>query len=540
MRRKDPGSGALSDPTPVVRSHEGFSDADQSVHELHGRLKVTTERTYHLEVPCDMTFEGPARFKAMTNPDNQCGPLLAEQVPVVTGSDYDSFMAAFNKRCNTFHTDDIDDAQYELAYQLLDKIHTTFPPWDDNELDRKRWMMKFDASKQKRMLDALEQLPYCSNQHLGTKDLSVKQEVLLKRNDPKWAPRIIFAGNDAFNTVTGPAMMVAMERLEVVLENETIGGIKYCTAYKKNDVQLAQFITADNTCTHTVEGDYSSNDKEQRARTHLLFDKFLAVINMPSWLRKLHKDINKFKVQSRAFGLQAQLANQLPTGTTKTTVGNTMYNIVMFSVSMLEQRNTGRALVLGDDLLGCMVRKVCLDKWTATVARFKMVLKAKSPRLNGQATFLSKRIFADREEPCMVPLVGKAIARFNARALYAQNKSASQYMAGKSLSYAYEFRHVPFMRDFFLQRYVLEDSSRLSLDDLTWTAKVSGIDLANIVPTIKSETVLVSDDDFRDWLCEVYGLGMVELDELCEMVLLSDEITLVEHPAVRLLSIDWT
>jgi len=261
---------------------------------------------------------------------------------------------------------------------------------------------------------------------------------------------------------------------------------------------------------------------------------------MPRWIRKLHTDVNKFKVQSRAFGLQAQLANQLPTGTTKTTVGNTIYNILMFSVSMREQRRWGRALVLGDDLLAQMNGRVCLDKWIAAVQRFKMVLKAKSPRLDGGATFLSKRLFADRDEPCMVPLIGKALARFNARSIYASNKTSSQYMAGKSLSYAYEFRHVPFIRDYFLERYLLEDSSSLDLDDLTWMAKVSGVDLLNIIPTIKSETVLVSDDDFRDWLMAAYGVGLSELEELFEMVVLSDEIILVEHPCVQSLSIDWT
>jgi hypothetical protein len=534
------GSGAPADHPPVVVSHEFMPEEDVSIHDLSGHLRVTTERIYQLEVPCEQTFECPRRFTLMSNPLNQCGPLLSEQVPVVTGSDYDSFMAAFNKRCNTKHQDDLDDVEFDAAYCLLDSLESSlFEEWEENDLDRQKWMRKFDPLKRGRMADAMHTVPDCSFKYVGTKDLSVKQEVLLKRNDPSWAPRVIFAGNDAFNAITGPAMMVAMERLEALLAYGPIGPVTYRTAYKKNDVNLARFITEDGTLAHTVEGDYSANDKHQRRRVHLLFDKYLQVIRMPPWIRLLLLELNKFTVQSRHFGLQAKLENQLPTGTTSTTVRNTVYNILMFSVACKQQNNHGRALVLGDDLLGRLFYSFNLQLWTECVSRFKMVLKAKAPRLNGEATFLSKRIFADTEIPCMVPLLGKALARFNARALYQENKTSSQYMAGKSLSYAYEFRHVPFMRDFFLERFVTEDQSRLSLDDLTWTAKTSGIDLANIVPAIKSESVLISDDDFRDWCMETYDLGLCDLEEICELVLLSDELTMVDHSAVSNLSIDW-
>jgi len=538
--RRVRGSGAPADHPLVVVSHEFAPEEDVSIHDLSGHLRVTTERTYHLEVPCEQTFECPKRFVAMSNPLNQCGPLLSEQVPVVTGSDYDSFMAAFNKRCNTKHSDDILDAEFYDAMALLDSLDSRqFADWDENEADRAKWMRKFDACKQARMADAMHTVSDCSYKYLGTKDLSVKHEVLLKRNDSSWAPRIIFAGNDAFNAVTGPAMMVAMERLELVLSSQPIGTVTYCTAYKKNDVQLAGFITEDSGLGHTVEGDYSANDKHQRKRVHILFDKFLLAIRMPPWLRRLLMELNKFHVQSRAFGLQAKLENQLPTGTTSTTVRNTVYNILMFSTAVARQKLRGRALVLGDDLLGRLNAAMDLQAWVDCVSRFRMVLKAKAPRLNGEATFLSKRLFADAEIPCMVPLLGKAIARFNARALYRQDKSSSQYMAGKSLSYAYEFRHVPFMRDFFLQRFVLEDSSRLSLDDLSWVAKTSGIDLVNIIPAIKSEEVLISDDCFRDWCTETYGIGLCDLEDICEIVLLSDELLMVDHSAVSNLSLDW-
>lgn len=539
MQRKAGGSGPSEQP-PVVVSHEFNPEEDAPLVELEGHLKVTTWRSFDLEVPYSESFEGPRRFANMNNPHNQCGPLLEAEVPVVTGNDYDSFMAAFNKRCNTVHHDDVEDDQYSSAFDIIDRFPTKhFDAWDENEIDRAKWMAKFDSSKAVRMEDAWHTVPETSYRHIGTKDLSVKQEVLLKRNDPSWAPRVIYAGNDVFNTVTGPAMMVVMERLCEVLALGPICGVQFLTAYKQQDTALADFISCDPTLAHIVEGDYSANDKHQRKRVHLLFDAFMAKIKMPRWLRKIFLETNVFKVQSRAFGFQAELENQLDTGTTATTPRNSLYNIVMFADSMRRQNVRGRALVLGDDLLAAVNRRVCLDAWVENVKRFKMVLKAKRPPNWAEATFLSRRLVCGREGSCMIPLIGKALARFNARALYVENKSHSQYMAGKSLSYAYEFRHVPFLRDFFLQRHVYEDRSRLSLDDLTWHAKTSGIDLSNIVDSIRAEEVVLSDDEFRDWLMGVYDFGLCDLEEMCEMVLLSDDPVLVDHPAVANLSKDW-
>lgn len=541
MRRKAAGEGSwTSDCSTLVNvSHEFCPEEDVGVEHLGGRLRVTTERTYHLDVPHFQSDDVPRRFEEMSNPHNQCGPLLRDEVPVVTGSDYQSFMAAFNKRCNTVHVDDIDDESYSAAFDLITRLPGVFEPWDENEVDRARWAAKFDPQKRARMEAAYHEIPNASFRDIGLKDLSVKHETLIKRNDPSWAPRVIYAGSDVFNSITGPAAMVCMERFNACLALGPIDGVESLTAYKQTDTTLAYFVSSDISYSHIVEGDYSANDKEQRKRVHLLFDAFLNRINMPSWLRHLLKEINTFKVRSRHFGLSATLENQLPTGTTFTTVRNSVYNWCMFTTAMKAQGVRARALVLGDDLLAAVSRPVDLQAWVDHVSTFRMKLKAKRPSCWGDSTFLSRRLVCNREHPCMVPLIGKAVCRFNARALYTEDKTHSQYMAGKSLSYAYEFRHVPFLRDFFLERYVMEDSSRLSLDDLTWHAKTSGIDLANIVPTIKSETVLVSDDEFRDWAMEVYDLGLVDLEEIFELVILSDEPILVEHPAVANLKRDW-
>ena len=542
MQRKLPMvAGSVPSDPPVVVSHEFNPEEDVGLDDLNGHLKVTTERTWDIEVPHEMVDFAPKRFASMANPHDQCGPLLREQVPVVTGNDYDSFMAAFNKRCNFLHDDDIEDEEYSLACDVIKEMDVSgLAPWDENELDRTRWLNKFDTEKRRRMESALHEVPNTSYAHLGTKDLSVKAEVLLKRNDPSWAPRVIYAGNDVFNAVTGPAMMVAMERLNQVFATGPLCGVQFLTAYKKTDVELATFISADASLKHIVEGDYSANDKEQRKRVHLLFNLYLEKIRMPNWLMVIMTKLNKFKVQSRAFGLQATIVNQLPTGTTSTTVRNSLYNAVMFAVSMVKQRAKGRALVLGDDLLAALDKLIKLADWVESVARFKMKLKAKSPPNWGEATFLSRRLIVDDvEEPCMVPLLGNAVARFNARGNFRADKTHSQYMAGKALSYSYEFRHVPFMRDFFLERFSMEDQDMLSLDDLTWHAKTSNVDIGNIAASIIEEKVVISDDQFRDWAMSVYDLGLVDLESICEQVICSDDPIILDHPAAYNLSKDW-
>nr|QKI79989.1 RNA-dependent RNA polymerase [Erysiphe necator associated abispo virus 4] len=541
MRRKRAaGAGVTGSRPDVAVSHENATTEDPSIYDLDGGLRVTVERTWQLEVPCTFNDEASLRFTAMLNPHNQCGPLFAEQVPVVTGEDFDSFMAAFNKRCNVTHHDDIEDEELMQAFALINAIQCNFPAWDENPDDRATWESKFDSSKVDRMRAAMQEIDQATYRYLGTKDLSVKKEVLLKRNDPGWAARVIYAGNDAFNAMTGPAMMAVMQRLETLLSTNTIGGVRYCTAYKKTDTKLAEYIEQDNrSFPHVAEGDYSANDKHQRESVHLLFDAFLEKINMPKWLRNVFLENNKFKVRSFKLGVQATLKNQLPTGTTATTPRNTLYNILMFSTSCIQQHVQGLALVLGDDLLARTNRPINLQEWKDTVSRFKMVLKAKSPRMRGGATFLSKRLITGVEHPCMVPLLGKALARFNARAIYKEEQTHSQYMAGKSLSYAYEFRHVPFLRDFFLERYIGEDNTKMTIDELSWNTKTSGVDLGNIVQSIKDEPVLINDDDFLDWSMETYDLGLVDLEEVFSMVVLSDEPAMVTHPAVHNLSIDW-
>jgi hypothetical protein len=548
-RARDALAGA-----PPITSYAGSSVVSD---ELEQRLKVVAERHFKIIVEHHMG-EGKFSYEDAPNPINQLGPVHQGRTPLVTSNDYASFMAAFNKRSNFMQgtDDDVSDEAFKEAMEIISEVPDgLFDNWDENDFDRDRWMSKFDPSKQKRMSDAYGEVPHATSAYIGKKDLSVKQETLIKRDDPEWAPRVIYAGNDVFNTLTGPPSMVVMERavhLTRVLKIP-IGEVLVEFAYKTTDVSLCDFLMADPDLKETVEGDFSRNDREQRSRVALIYDAWLAKLGMPSWFRKLLLDLEHYTVQNLRFGFTAKLAFQLPTGTTSTTPRNSLYNGTMFAVAvrrqiqdktkamMLKSGKTtcARCVILGDDILGQLFKRLCLDGWVKTVADFKMVLKAKAPRLDGAATFLSRRIFADVDRPCMIPLLGKMLVRFNVRATINDDVSDSAYMAGKALSYAYECRHVPFISRIFLERFEMEDDkSAVRLQDLTWFTKTSGHSLDNIVRAIRDETTLIDESDFGFWCCLQYDLDLEEVRELFEQTVLSATPSSLDLPNIANMDCD--
>jgi hypothetical protein len=539
-------------PEPVRESRPGceYTSSDNN----GGKLKVRPTRHF---TPA-MSFFSLDRTEqsidfATNNPVNQLGPVFEQQIPVVTSNDFKSFMAAFAKRCNFIQEgdeDDIDDLAFKEACAVIDALPDLFQPWDENQSDRERWMSKFDLQKRRDMEAALATLPdSMSPSYLGQKDLSVKQEVLIKRDDPTWAPRVIYAGNDHFNTWTGPASMVVMERMVQLtgskLDNPAnfavpIGPIMTKFAYKTDDVSLCRHICDPDYPEH-VEGDFSRNDREQRRRVALLYDRWLGKLAMPSWFRRLLLQLETFTVRSRRYGLRAQLKYQLPTGTTSTTPRNSAYNATMFAVACKRQKvKSGKSLILGDDILAALKHRLKLNAWVKTVADFKMVLKAKAPALNGEATFLSRRFITDHEHPFMLPLLGKMLVRFNVRGTHNEACSDSKYMAGKALSYAFECRHVPLLRNLFLDRFNMEDSSDLSVDDLSFYARRHAGSIGALLDKLHSEPVTVSDDTFGFWCCEFYDSDICEIKEIFTSVVLSNEVVVLDDPRLHRFAHDYS
>lgn len=527
--------------------------AEYTSIEVGRRATVVPIRTFDIKVPHRIDdVDYVPEFN--TDPDNILGPVIEGAIPVVTSQDPASLLAAFNKRCNFMQEktgDEINDVEFHAALKLINKLPDMFEPWDENDLDRELWLAQFDASKRKRMEDAWSRLDDHTINEIRNKTLMVKVESLLKRDDPSWAPRAIYVGSDAHNAITGPMMQEAMRRLCKVLDEEEagscLGPVSFKFAYKQNDLSICEHLTKEmETLPFLAEGDYSRNDREQRSRVAYIVDAWLRKLGFPDWARRMMLESSEeYHVYAPLCGLKAKLKHQLPTGTTATTFRNSAFNAVMFAVSCMQQGvKRARALVLGDDLLAAVNKALDNNLWEATVERFKMVLKAASPKFNGEATFLSRRLVMIHT-PCLVPKIGKALARFSVRASRNLGITDDEYMAGKALSHAYEFRHAPLMRDMFIKRYerhkpLCRDVSNITESYDSWFVKISGLKTPEqVFKATMNDPVQITDDEWEDFIAETYGEMWYEVKQLATAIILNTEYQIIETHLFDALSIDF-
>jgi len=533
-------------------SEEG---AEYTSLDIGTRATVIPNRPFEMKVPHRID-EQDYEPDHNDDPINILGPVIENMIPVVTSQDPMSLLAAFNKRCNTYKDPKkfkMGTQELKMALQLINGLPNLFEPWIENDEDRERWLNKFDAGKRKRMEDAWTSISDADKRDIRNKTLMVKIETLLKRDDPKWAPRAIYIGSDAHNALTGPAMMVAMERLVELLDTDNggskLGPIHVRFAYKKDDVYLCEHLHADPKCGVTIEGDFSANDREQvREVGDQIIDTWLRKLNFDDYTRQWMLDSNEeYNVYGFAAGLKATLKYQLPTGTTATTFRNSAFNAIMFAVAMLQQKVTnGRAVILGDDILAVLQQLIKLAEWVNCVARFQMVLKAvEHPALNGAATFLSRRLVHNTPTPCLVPKIGKALARFNVRACKNPAVSDDMFMAGKALAHAFEFRHAPQMAHLFLKRFehhklLAEMDDHDDIEHDSWFLKISGMTTPDqIKKAVLCCPVRVSDDDWCDWIADTYLEGWDDILDLCKQVILGTAYTVIETPLFAALEIDF-
>jgi len=358
---------------------------------------------------------------------------------------------------------------------------------------------------------------------LNTKSLMVKGEVLLKRNDPSWAPRVIYVGSDEYNVLTGPIMDEFNKRLNGALDVFTSPQVeKVVFAYTKNDVEIATALSG---CDRYFEGDFQANDKSQLQDVSVIFGHWLKRCGVPSWFCRFYKrNSESFTVRSYEYGVSADIKYQLATGGTDTTSRNTIWNFCLWH-SFCEATRVVKSTVaiLGDDIAaGTDKRGIDVNRWQAHCSSAGMRLTAHERRYYCDLTFLSRFFVPVGTENCMVPLIGKALMRFNARANRNQDISDDQYMAGKCLSYAYEFRHVAYLRDKFLSRFSSTQVSfaDVKLTDLTWFAKQGVSSIDDVYLKIRGEPLVISDDDFLEILMAKYDIGLYDLDYLCERLIL--------------------
>lgn len=204
-------------------------------------MRLVAERAFVPQVPFKL-YESDKIESVPHAPVDQLGPVLSQQVPVVTGNDFLSLLAAFNKRCN-FHSDDcVAPDIVKSSINLADRVFPKVEPFSwtmDLYFD---WVQKFDIDKKNRMARALLNLHDVDFRSLNTKSLMVKGEVLLKRNDPSWAPRIIYVGTDEYNVLTGPVMHAFNKRLKYALDSFTDPRVRVMFAYAETDTSIADFM----------------------------------------------------------------------------------------------------------------------------------------------------------------------------------------------------------------------------------------------------------------------------------------------------------
>lgn len=525
-------------------------------YDIGTRATVVPIRSFDFKVKhrLDDGIDTDAVLSTATDPINILGPVIEGQIPVVTSQDPLSMLAAFNKRCNFMQAgrkDEISDVEFKQALAIIDALPNKFDPWYENEEDRLRWLDKFEPGKRKRMEHAWSTMSDAGIKDIRDKQLMVKIETLLKREDDEWAPRAIYIGSDYHNAIDGPPMMVAMERLCTLLDTDNdgvkLGSVDVKFGYKKNDVQLMSHLLSDDSLTNTAEGDYSRNDREQRSRVAYIVDHWLEKLNFDSETRKrMLESSEEYTVYAPICGLKARLSHQLPTGATCTTFRNSCFNAIMFAVACAQQKITrARALILGDDLLARTLQKINLVEWQNCIARFKMVLKAFAPTINGGATFLSRRVIHNTTVPCLMPKLGKALARFNVRASKNPAITDHEYMAGKSLAHAYEFRHVPTFSSMFIDRFnfhfpFLERNEEKEIVHDSWFLKISGLRTpVQVLAAVKNEKVLVSQEEMIDWLTETYDEFADDIIQFSHSIITGTEYEVIETHLFDALSIDF-
>jgi hypothetical protein len=328
------------------------------------------------------------------------------------------------------------------------------------------------------------------------------------------------------------------------------GPYKFRTSYRKTPLDYIPFLEKHEEGESWLEADFASNDKFQCSDVQLLEVALMRELGAPEWFIRLHLKTNKFTVKSSKHGISALLENQLPTGATDTTFRNTFWNAcILWAYLQKVKAKSCHATIMGDDMLARVsgIGRNAVKIYVSIAAEALMEAKVFRHSCLYQATFLSK-LFVPTQygHHLTVPLLGKALGRFNVRANKNQALSDNAYMAGKSVGYAYEFRFYPPIRDMFLQRFVKEFSlvkdqeKELAKEgvDISWNARTAGVTLKNIRKKIL-ESVSISEQDFFSFCYERYHLSSRDVSDLFKDIVLNDDVVDIEGTVVSILSRDF-
>jgi len=430
--------------------------------------------------------------------------------------------------------------QQQVLPDNLPVIH-----WSKTLFDE--WLLAFGIEKRDRMVAAMEKLDFSTVEDYRNKDLFTKVEALMVHNKPNWAPRVIYKSSDLHNALAGPIINQLMKRFDEAL-NRTSGDCKIRTSYRKIPTQYTPQLEREHEDDYWLEADFSANDKTQTKDVSIVVGSFQRALGAPEWLVRLDMLSNEYKVKSSHHGVSFKAKNSMPTGFAMTTFRNCILNACILKAYVLQVKPIDSVtVIMGDDMISKFRGRVpyATKIYTSMAAEANMEAKTFRHAQLYQASFLSKSFVPSHlGMHFTVPLLGKALGRFNMRANNNEAVSDAQYMAYKSVGYAYEFRYLPLIRDMFLTRFRHEFAKAGTakdpgaLLDISWNAKAAGVTLSNIKKKIVVSQVL-TDFDFTCFCLERYGLlGLDVAEAFADLVLNDVKIDMDSVVYERLVSVD--
>jgi len=469
--------------------------------------------------------------------DDVLGPIFEGDCPIITDNSADNFFAAVEKRVNYLNTGSaptIYESSIDLLHKLMPLRQEEFTFTEEFFND---WNKHNSPTKQKAMVKAVEDFSRFTDKEFSKKDVFTKCEVLLKQHDPEWAGRLVNNSSDIHNAISGPFLQAATKRLNTILDNRDVPD-RYQLAYGGTTDKVAESIN--NTqykYDFVAECDFSGNDMRQVRTAQACEGEWLYWLGAPKWVTDIMAKADTYKVYNRKFNFSATVSHQLPSGSTSTTFRNCVWNMSIFHRWVLDHGVTKfTAFFLGDD----MIAFICEHRFGLGNKRLKNASRSyefacKKAEMKGKvktfdcseayrAEFLSKCFVYTGHGFRLIPKLGRAFAKFNVRANKNQRISNGEYMAGKALSYAYEFRYLPRVRDMLLT-YVDD----IGHDAVTIGVEAMGYNLASLVREVGRKAALttiivddddeITDDELTQFSSSRYGAG----------VWASDVYGLVEH-----------
>lgn len=458
------------------------------------------------------------------------GPVLEDHIPYITTGSRPDFIAAFNKRANYHSNERVHPSLLRHSRVMNRRLVPHVMPtvqWDRDLFES--WLANFDTEKRLRIERAYHDAGLDKLFDYSSKQIFTKIEALVKDHDTV-AGRLIFKGTDLYNMLSGPIFKVMMQRF-CDCEN-SLRTTKFKISYKQQTPEIVEHL--ESICaTSFIECDFSSNDKTQVRDVQRLELDFMARLGCPSWFLKLHAMTNRFAVYSTKFGFMSDVSNQLPSGCTDGTFRNTYWNLAIFNSWCLRMHVTGsRSVFLGDDMLAALPKRIRRGarSYTSVASLGQMTAKVSMRRVLNSCHFLSKNFYpvnSGENAHVMLPFVPKTLAKFNTRPNSNAIVDDDEYMAGKSLSHAYEFRFSKILRDVFLRRarmHLTVTRGRFSLEGVSYHVRRLGQYDESIYRLLNFDTWpdLVKRDDLDDYWQTYMDLCFGEVMRLFHDIVLLD------------------